>query len=619
MPLIHFEYTKPQPAGVDAPATGLLRLRLINRQPLTGKIRTTEAFPVYLVAGIANVELSVTPAGYAWEVAQYIDGEEPVTEVVTVAADSVNFSELQRVSARSLKPNAGNVDAWVAALNSLRRGLRNGVAPINSSGHVIDADGNIMLDKATADAAYVKPTTLTASIESAVRARSDLRPAAARPNTVLDSVSASLMSKLDLHQGAPCVWLGGDSTGTEPTEWFNLAWKAILPRWPEASALAYYWDAAAGAYKTPIIEQGAALGTFSDTFSRVVADIIGSTPDVGSAWTPGTAGKFGADGSKLYRTAADDGTSGSAIISLSASGRKFTQTGVIRIGTTGETGSRQTRLMPIYRGGDNVRLHLAGQGALSARLYVDVAGIATARQIGAAITNAIPAATAPAAYPFSVTVDLDTLVVTAVINGNTITGPLTAAEAASFATATQAGIVSTHATFGLDSINVDVGSPSVAGLKIYNASVASTILQEQRDHLAAMMPVRPDVAFLSAGHNYDETYTVSAFLAAIDAMVSDIRALYPDTPIVVTSQNPRNAPAVRVVQHADRMAALRAYCAARGFGYLPAFEAFVGVPVQTSDGIHPTKSDSVDIPSGSAIWAAVLLRWLEARSGRPLR
>jgi lysophospholipase L1-like esterase len=167
MPLIHFEFTKPQADGTDAPSTGLLRLRLINRQPITGKIRTTEPFPAYLVNGSVDVELSVTPAGYGWEVAQYIDGEEPVTEVVIVAADSVNFSDLVRVSARSLKPSAGNVDAWIAALNSLRRGLRNGVAAINSSGHVIDADGNLLLDKATADGAYATPEQLASKLSKA--------------------------------------------------------------------------------------------------------------------------------------------------------------------------------------------------------------------------------------------------------------------------------------------------------------------------------------------------------------------------------------------------------------------------------------------------------------------
>jgi hypothetical protein len=161
-------------------------------------------------------------------------------------------------------------------------------------------------------------------------------------------------------------------------------------------------------------------------------------------------------------------------------------------------------------------------------------------------------------------------------------------------------------------VNLGASTPDTT-LTLYNGSVGSTTAAYPYavgGRLAAMIPSAPDLVITNYGHNHT-TDSAATFQATQDTLASNIRGLYAGTPIVVSSQNQEKSPATNATPHNDRQAAQRAYALTRGFGYIGAFEAFMGQSAPDSyvqsDGVHPTQTGSGD---GQHLWlAAAQAHW----------
>lgn len=160
------------------------------------------------------------------------------------------------------------------------------------------------------------------------------------------------------------------------------------------------------------------------------------------------------------------------------------------------------------------------------------------------------------------------------------------------------------------------GSASLT-LDIYNGSVGGAKADYPVSRVAAMLPVQPDLVVVNYGHNYGSD-SAATFQSSVDALVSAVRSTWANAPVVVSSQNPEFSPAANVAAHAARETAKRAWAETRGYGYVPAWEAFQAQATPSafvqSDGVHPTTSGTND---GSALWGAVADAFVAARSRRP--
>lgn len=135
-------------------------------------------------------------------------------------------------------------------------------------------------------------------------------------------------------------------------------------------------------------------------------------------------------------------------------------------------------------------------------------------------------------------------------------------------------------------------------LKVYNGSHPGATVDYHASRIASIVPEAPNLVWISLGHNNDGTDTAAQFLARMDAMIASIRALYPNVPVLVSSQNYRTDASASAAH--ERFAALRAAWASRGWGYeevqLPDSQ-WTGLIA--GDGIHPT------YPAGQAHWATI--------------
>jgi lysophospholipase L1-like esterase len=151
-------------------------------------------------------------------------------------------------------------------------------------------------------------------------------------------------------------------------------------------------------------------------------------------------------------------------------------------------------------------------------------------------------------------------------------------------------------------------APSPTLLTAFNGSVSGTTFDYQAARLPAMLPVVPDVVFLSSSHNYS-TVDAASYASTVRTLVAAVRSLHPATAIVAVSQNPQTAPREqwRIDAQLSRQTELRIEAARNGWDYLPVLETFLAEPEQgrtyvQDDGLHPTVSGETN---GSRLWADV--------------
>jgi len=457
--------------------------------------------------------------------------------------------------------------------------------------------------------AYVKtPTPLKTALDSQYLFRQRL-----------DRAGESLAAKLDTGAGDITLAVLGDSTGNDGDEWVALLRNKLLASRPKLRGEYTLWSDAAQAYPAMTVSQqgegyvpGGLLRLTDDPFNRTAADLTGTTPDVGAKWVAG-AGAFSVN----ENVATARSTGGTVLTDGGRQGDMTVTLEGVTLNTTPTAAARQLQVYAKYATASNhiwLYLNVSTTGVVTWGIFRRLAGTATQLVTG---PNTVLPANATTKFDMQLKVIGQT--VTATVNGASISAVLSAADADSYAGATQAGMANgnsgntpaTGATIDRFTLDVDAVGQGQA-LRIYNGSMPGSTLAYQAQRLAAMLPAAPDLVFLSSGHNYGAGGDIS-YLTAVTDLVAAIRARYPNAGIAVCSQNPEFQPWPNAGQHLRRLTALRVKALTEGWGYVPALEAFLSQPdggaslVNPTDGIHP-------LPAGSQLWGDTAYQYVTAKT-----
>jgi hypothetical protein len=411
--------------------------------------------------------------------------------------------------------------------------------------------------------------------------------------------------------GSVTVGVAADSTSNSSTEWVDLwataAGAADTPLRVEIP----HWNTGTGAYDAPTVVQAGGSGyivRFSDTFTRTAADLYGSIPDLGSAWggDSSTPGDYTINGTDAVATA--DAVRGNMLADPLISGdSRLVLSGVL---SSVSGVARNYNYYLAYKDSSNqlfARISVSAAGSTTLSLWKRIAAVST--QLGSSVSAPLLANTAGQAYTVTFTLVGTTATVT--VNAATpATGSITSGDAT--ALGNLAGFILPTAGDTLSAFELSIAESTSRVLHVYNASVSGSILATQQAALATMFPVPLDLLIINSGHNYAAN-TPAQYEDAIDAFVAAFRAVQPTAGILISSQNPEKPPAAGWATHLARQATLPSYCARRGYGYLPALEAFWAQPFNGSamvlpDGVHPTTGAG----SGSVLWAATMTTYMAA-------
>lgn len=429
----------------------------------------------------------------------------------------------------------------------------------------------------------------------------------------------AVAAKLDTGAGDITIAVLGDSTGNDGNEWVALLRNKLLANRPKMRGEYTLWNDTTQSYPAFTVQQpgenylpGGLLRLTDDLFNRTSADLSGSAPDIGAAWTGGVGAFSVAD-----QVATAKSTGG---LVLTNGGRQGDQTVTLEgvtLDTTPTASARQIQVYAKYAGASNhiwLYLNVSNTGAVSWGIFRRLSGAAVSLVTGA--NTVLPTNTVK---KFNMQLKVIGQVVTATVNGVSITATLSANDADAYAGATQAGFANGNSGaspatgVSIDRFTLDVDATGQGqALRIYNGSVPGKRFDYQAARLAAMLPVAPDLVILNSGHNYGTGGELS-YISEVSSLVANIRGMHPGVGIAASSQNPEFAPWAGVSQHLRRLTALRILAFTQRWMYIPILEAFLSQPdggrsmVNAEDGIHPE-------PAGSIIWADAVYKALVERT-----
>lgn len=452
----------------------------------------------------------------------------------------------------------------------------------------------------------------------------------------------SVFSRLDMRSlEAVSVGYAGDSTGSPySTGAAEKAWsEALAELYPERPRRVRRWNKDTSTLAAPVVwADGTVEGgstevqpdylVGADSLTPDTTDVVGRVPDVGTGAWQGIAGAWRTVGGELL---ADPAYSGGGIknagfATLARVSKKVSLVAQWRISTQ-EGASMQRRL--------HVNSNAVTSQSAAIRLYVNgstTATIALAKVVGGTQTvlatfpaGTIPSNAAATWYDVEISYDPDTLAVTAMLNGQTVTGSLAVGDDASMGDAFV--IADQSASSGLRGLEirgdylatVEDGGPSPYGwLTLYNANYAGGRATMQRQNLAAMFPEPIDLLVIHHGHNYAASFTPEQVISDLEGLIDDLEAQQPSRPfdVVVESENPEVPPAATIAAHLAQQRAIRGWALANGYGYVPIYEAFAGRPdggkslINPADGVHPT------VPGGTNFQRDVVKAWIRAQTRR---
>lgn len=431
--------------------------------------------------------------------------------------------------------------------------------------------------------------------------------------------AALLATRLALKTGSVTIGAASDSSGNDQNDWLGTWTRLVAATDPALRVEWQPWNDTTLTYAAAtVIQAGTVIpatgGTVQrDTFTRTVAELVGSTPDTGTPWT-GAAGIWSANGSTAKG-------SGGGMLSKDTGARDCTITAKLKVTTTG-TGAAQNFRAYVSNvtatgsgAGVFVAFSLPANGTgLSLTLFKSILGVSTqlaqSTMLGLVTNSAV---VQDVTLTLQVNIQNITVTWTSAAGTVTLTGALT--EADYLRLGTYSGPFTSIASPGvlLDEVTLDTPYTAAATrvLKVISASKAGGTLQYQQDNLAAMFPASPqlDLLIVAHGHNYstfDGTYLTDRILTFVAA----VRAAHPKVLPVLSSQNPEKAPSTLVEVHRSRQSAVRLLAAAQGWTYIAAMEAFLaqadgGASLITADGIHPTTppAGTTTAGYGATLWA----------------
>jgi hypothetical protein len=436
------------------------------------------------------------------------------------------------------------------------------------------------------------------------------------------------MQKLRFEQEAVRFGLAGDSTGNFTNEWFDLAAVNLGAAHPALRVENAHWNDTSQSWDAPVVVQAGTTVSSGvkarDTFTRTAADLSGSTPDLGPAWTndgSNAVGDWTIDGSKAVATS--ETTRGAVFLDMQVDGEMETRID-FNISTVIAAGSRSVRFYTSYK--DNAN-QIFGQavvsqttGAVTLNITKRIGNVATKISQTTDPTSAAIATNAADQNVTSRIKVVGTTVTFTLTKGgvtDTVTATLTESDLTALSGAKKGGISvnqSVPLPFTMDLVEVSLltAAPLIEA-EFWNSSVSGSTLDYQQSRIATLFPESLDVLFLSAGHNYGAD-SPEVHQGKIDAFIAAFHAVQPGVPIIITGQNPQFAPATQRVAHNKRQSMLRSYCRSRGFGYIPVTEKWLeqtgkGAALVQADGIHPTVGDTA---TGSSFWRDRVLDYLNA-------
>jgi len=460
--------------------------------------------------------------------------------------------------------------------------------------------------------AYVKtPTPLKTALDSQYLFRQRM-----------DRAGESLAAKLDIGAGDITLAVLGDSTGNDGDEWVAQLRNKLMASRPSMRVEYALWNTDTQAYPAMTVMQpgegyvpGGVLRLTDDPFNRTASDLTGTTPDVGSKWVAG-AGAFSVN----ENVATARSTGGTVLTDGGRQGDMTVTLEGVTLNTTATSAARQLQVYAKYASSTTnlwLYLNISTTGVVSWGIFRRLANVTT--QLVTGPNTVLPA---NATTKFDMQLKVIGQAVTGTINGVSIGATLSAADADSYTGATQAGMANgnggaspmTGATIDRFTLDVDAVGQGQA-LRIYNGSAPGQTAAYHLPRLAAMLPTAPDLVIANVGHNY-KAGGETLFLSEVRDLEAAVRARYPLAGFAATSQNTEfvgaNNPAANVGQHLRRLTALRIECMTRGWGYIPALEAFLSQPdrgrlLVNEDGIHP-------LSPGSALWGEAAYQYVTAKT-----
>lgn len=143
MPVVRFVRSSPRPDGSTGAASGRFRFRPTRARVIVGDpdvTVTAQPFDVALIGGAADVTLTPTTPGWAWQVFESVDGVKDLTYYVTVpdVAGPLDDADLTRVNPSTLAPTAAPEAAWWAEVRRIEAATSGGFA-------VDPADADVLL------------------------------------------------------------------------------------------------------------------------------------------------------------------------------------------------------------------------------------------------------------------------------------------------------------------------------------------------------------------------------------------------------------------------------------------------------------------------------------------
>lgn len=378
----------------------------------------------------------------------------------------------------------------------------------------------------------------------------------------------------------------GDSTGNATDEWVYLLNKAI-----EAQIAGYYTDYylyndATKAYLLQaLLGRASTFSLMTDTFDRADG-ALGTTGSGGQTWAANTwtiaSGRAIPNAPSAVLAPAG---------SLASSSFKFEAK--IAYATAGD-------YRFYFLNGSSKYIFVAVRGNNSIEVYYNIGAGNVAW-----FTVATPAMVAGTDYVL--TIVKDGLNMWVDINGRQNVGTLSQAQDDAL-TGRAINVQAVTAVTGMSIDYMKVGGVTKPARKLTmrNGSISGTGFTYHTTNIATIIPEKPDIAFISLGHN-ETARPPASFMSAYDTYVGAVRSQAGDgaLPIVAVIQNPEMSPAVGVAGQAANMEALRDGAASRGFDRVNVYGAFNSSPsglaalIDNTDGVHP-------IPPGSMLWEATV-------------
>jgi hypothetical protein len=434
-----------------------------------------------------------------------------------------------------------------------------------------------------------------------------------------DTKASGFLAKLGTYAPQSTTLLIGDSTGNggngngDP-EWYSLTASALASAYPRSTCKYHLWQDGPQTWGiNTTLQSGALSESLTETFTRS-GELVGSLPDVGGAPWGGTTGQWSLDGTAATWVAG----SNPQIVESGTSG-DFLATWVYSLITANGSAGKYTRFIaPSNLVGGlllYVQLDITGT-ACTLRLMkkTDAGAAVQVAAGGVAVGDLNP----NLATEQTITIKLSRTGTLLTVNAGTTTGAitwtLTTAEVTALANCSQFGFQGGITGSKIQSMTVT--SRNVEPIvDFYNASEPGADISYFTDAVLATMtpPVPVDVLFFSLGHNGGLT-AAATWVANYEAFIDHVRGMFPGAGVVVASQNPEKAPRdiTLITAQNDKMVAIRAMCARRGFGYIPAMETIKAAPRPynnlQADGIHPTTTGT---DNGSQLWANAALAELK--------